>query len=144
MVFISATCMPMSYSVNHLGQHNKSLLVGFFTPCWFPYLRHLCMQMGSFMFVVFMSATCMPKSYWANHLGQQSKPLPVGFFTPCSFPPLGILSWWFSSLLHVCQCRTPWTTWVNTINHSLLVFSHLAGFHILDIYACRCRAHRTT
>jgi len=20
---------------------------------------------------------------------------------------LGILSWWFSSLLHVCQCRTP-------------------------------------
>jgi len=29
VVFISVTCMPISYSVNHLGQHSKPFLVGF-------------------------------------------------------------------------------------------------------------------
>ena len=32
MVFISATCMPKSYSMNYLGQQSKPLRVGVFTP----------------------------------------------------------------------------------------------------------------
>ena len=64
VVFISATCMTMSYSMNHLGQQSKSFCVGFFTPFWFLSLRHVCMPMLSSL----------------NHLGEHSKPC-IGLFT---------------------------------------------------------------
>jgi len=56
--------MSMSYSVNHLPHQDKPFRVGFFTPCWFPSMRHVCMPMLSSL----------------NHLSQQSKQFCVWFF----------------------------------------------------------------
>jgi len=81
LVSICATCMPMSSSLNHLGQHIKPPLGGFHT------------------LLVSISATCMPKSSSMIHFGQHINHRLVGS-TPC----------WFPSLRHVCKSPRPSTT----------------------------------
>ena len=45
LISTSKACMSKWYSMNHLVKQCKPLPFGFSAPCWFPSLRHVCMQM---------------------------------------------------------------------------------------------------
>ena len=91
--FISTTCIPKSFSLNHLGEDGKPPLGGFDTllvsicatcmrksPSLNHYGRHRQRPLGGLdTLLVSICATRMPKSSSLNHLGQHIQPRLCGF-----------------------------------------------------------------